>query len=113
MDGAVDVIMEEGRATAVLRGDFDMKATFSVEPRFEDLLEEPALEALQIDLSGLEFIDSTGIGVLMRVSDEARGRDVELEFVPGPREVHRVFEVAGLADALPFTEPGEPDEPAR
>ena len=108
MDGGVDVIMEEGRATAVLSGEFDMKATFNVEPRIEDLLEEPALEALQIDLSGLEFIDSTGIGVLMRVADETRRREVDLEIVPGPREVHRVFEVAGLADALPFADPEPP-----
>lgn len=105
MAGGVDVTMEAGRATAVLRGEFDMQATFNVEPRFEDLLEEPALETLQIDLSRLEFIDSTGIGVLLRVTDETRRRDVDLEIVPGPREVHRVFEVAGLADALPFAEP--------
>jgi anti-anti-sigma factor len=110
MDGGVDVTMDEGRATAVLVGDFDMKATFNVEPRLENVLEEPALEALQIDLSGLKFIDSTGLGVLMRVADETRRREVDLEIVPGPREVHRVFEVAGLADALPFAERDQPPD---
>ena len=104
MHGGVDVSMEAGRATAVLRGEFDMAATFTVEPRFEELLAQPELEALQIDLSRLQFIDSTGVGVLIRVNDELQRRDLDLEIVPGPREVHRVFEVAGLADALPFTE---------
>ena len=46
--------------------------------------------------------------MLLRVTDETRRRDVDLEIVPGPREVHRVFEVAGLADALPFAEPEQP-----
>ena len=108
MHGGVDVKMEAGRATAVLSGEFDMAATFTVEPRFERLLAEPELEALQIDLSRLRFIDSTGIGVLVRVTDEVRSRQLDCEIVPGPREVHRVFEVAGLADALPFAEPGRP-----
>jgi anti-anti-sigma factor len=109
MHGNVDMTVEDGRATAALSGDFDMAATFTVEPRFERLLAEPELDALRIDLSRLEFIDSTGIGVLMRVTDEVRRRDLDFEIVPGPREVHRVFEVAGLADALPFAEPEPPE----
>ena len=91
------------RATAALRGEFDMAATFTVEPALEKLLDDPGLEALTLDLSSLQFIDSTGIGVLVRMSDEAQRRGVELAITPGRPEVQRVFEVAGLDDVLPFS----------
>ena len=90
------------RATARLRGEFDMAATFTVEPALERLLDEPGLEAVRLDLSALRFVDSTGIGVLVRFSDDARTRGIDLTIEPGPPEVQRVFEVAGLVDVLPF-----------
>ena len=98
----IDVTRAGGSATAELRGEFDMAATFTVEPALERLLDEPGLEALTIDLGALRFIDSTGVGVLIRLHDEARARGIGLTFAPGPPEVQRVFAVAGLADVLPF-----------
>ena len=47
----------------------------------------------------MSFIDSTGVGVLIRVNDEARGRGIELTIAPGPPEVQRVFERRRPRDA--------------
>lgn len=94
--------VRDGRATAVLEGEFDMAATFTVEPALERVLEEPDVRELVVDLSRVTFVDSTGVGVLLRVHEESRRRRLELTLVPGPREVQRVFEIAGLTDALPF-----------
>jgi anti-anti-sigma factor len=98
----VDVTTEGTRATAKVRGEFDMTATFTVEPALERLLQTPDLEALTLDLGELRFIDSTGVGVVLRVHDEAQRRGIALVIAPGPPEVQRVFEVAGLGDVLPF-----------
>ncbi len=99
---AIDVTVRGDTTTAAVAGDFDMQATFTVEPALEDALERPGLSTLEVDLSRLRFIDSTGIGVLLRVESEARQRDIALRIVPAPPEVQRVFEVTGLSDALPF-----------
>ena len=99
----IDVVARGPHATATLRGEFDMAATFTVEPTLERLLDEPGLEALTLDLSALRFVDSTGIGVLVRVTDEAQRRGIALTITPAPPEVQRVFEVSGLADVLPFS----------
>ena len=99
----IDVADQGGRTRAAIAGDFDMQATFSVEPALEQALDRPGLEALEIDLSRLHFVDSTGIGVLLRVEAEARERGVALSIVPAPPEVHRVFEMSGVLDALPFS----------
>jgi anti-sigma B factor antagonist len=102
---AVSVTVDGPTARAHLAGDFDMAATFTVEPALEQVLDRAGVNALEVDLSGLRFIDSTGIGVLLRVDAEARERGVALSIRPGPREVQRVFEATGVSDALPFAEP--------
>jgi anti-sigma B factor antagonist len=105
-DGSVDdpitVSVEGTQAHAELAGDFDMQATFTVEPALERALEAPGVDALEVDLSRLRFIDSTGIGVLLRLNSEADRRGVQLSIRPAPRDVQRVFEATGVSDALPF-----------
>ena len=88
---------------ATLTGDFDMQATFTVEPALERALQAPDLRRIDLDLQGLQFIDSTGLGVIVRLHAEARQRGIELQLRRGPPHVHRVFEKTGLADALPFS----------
>ena len=100
----IQVSVEGDVARAELAGDFDMAATFTVEPALERVLEEPGVEALELDLSNLRFIDSTGIGVLLRLVSEADGRGIDLSMTPAPRDVQRVLEMTGVRDALPFTD---------
>jgi anti-anti-sigma factor len=102
---AIAITKDGDAITAALAGDFDMQATFMVEPALERALETPGLRRLELDLRGLDFIDSTGMGVIVRLDHEARGRGVQLSLRRGPRPVHRAFEKSGLADALPFSSP--------
>ena len=90
---------------ATLTGDFDMQATFTVEPALERALQTPGVRRIDVDLHQLQFIDSSGMGVIVRLHAEARRRGIELQLRPGPPHVQRVFEKTGLADALPFSAP--------
>ncbi len=101
---AIDVTVDGETTKAVVAGDFDMQATFIVEPALEGALNRQGLTALEVDLSRLRFVDSTGIGVLLRVEAEARERGVALTILPPPPEVHRIFELSGVAEALPFAD---------
>jgi anti-anti-sigma factor len=104
MPGAPSPTVTEsaGAVTAEIAGELDMAATFTAEPALERALDSPSLETFTLDLSGTTFIDSVGIGLVLRVASELRGRDVPLRIVPGPRPVQQVFETAGLAGTLPF-----------
>jgi anti-sigma B factor antagonist len=55
-----------------------------------------------LDLSGLLFIDSSGLHMILDCHDEARQDGFALELIPGSREIQRVFEITGLAGHLPF-----------
>jgi anti-sigma B factor antagonist len=92
----------DGELTAVIDGEFDMVATFAIEPALERALEAPGLRQFTLDLSGLSFIDSVGIGVVIRLAAELEARGIAMRIIPGPRHVHRVFTTIGMAHALPF-----------
>ena len=98
----IDVTVQRATTKATVTGDFDMQATFTIEPALEDALNRADLRVLELDLTGLDFVDSTGIGVLLRIDSEARERGVALRILPPPPEVHRIFELSGVAEALPF-----------
>jgi len=85
---------------ATLVGELDLAAAEST----FDAIDLAAREAggLLLDLSGLTFIDSSGLRLVVRLDVAAREGAFELSIVPGPHNVQRVFEIVGLADALPF-----------
>ena len=99
------VTLSDGVCTVAVDGEFDMAATFAVEPALERALQAPDLRRFTLDLSGLSFIDSVGIGVVIRLAADLEARGIELRIVPGPRHVHRVFTSLGMTQVLPF-EPG-------
>jgi anti-anti-sigma factor len=85
----------------VLGGELDMSARFQAEQALDDLLAAP-VEQLVVDLGEVTFVDSTGMGLVLEVHDRARSEGFRLRLLRGPDEVQRVFELAGVADVLPF-----------
>ena len=93
----------DGVATVRIRGELDMSGTLRLEQELTRLTEQERVPELTLDLSRVTFIDSTGLGMIINTDQAARQEGFTLRLVPGPREVHRVFEMVGLADVLPFT----------
>ena len=90
------------RPTAlILSGELDMSARFRAEQQLDVLLAEPP-EHLVVDLRDVTFIDSTGLGLILDTHERARREGVPLSIRRGPDEEQRVFELAGVADVLPF-----------
>jgi anti-anti-sigma factor len=58
-----------------------------------------------LDLAALEFIDSTGLRVIVRGVEAAERDGWELRLRPGRPAVQRVFDIAGVLGALPFEAP--------
>jgi anti-anti-sigma factor len=52
--------------------------------------------AVVIDLTGLRFIDSSGLHLLVRAEEQLRASGGQLMLVHGPPAVRRVFELTGL-----------------
>ena len=89
------------RARLVLGGELDMNARFQAEQALDRLLAEP-LDQLVVDLGEVTFVDSTGMGLILEIHERARMEQFTLRLLRGNPEVQRVFELAGVADLLPF-----------
>lgn len=85
----------------MLGGELDMGARFQAEQALDKLLATP-VEQLVVDLGAVTFVDSTGMGLVLDMNDRARSEGFKLRLLRGPDEVQRVFELAGIADVLPF-----------
>jgi len=92
---------DDRRARLVLGGELDMEARFQAEQALDRLLAEP-VEQIVVDIAEVTFVDSTGMGLVLEVHDRSRSEGFKLRLLRGPDEVQRVFELAGVADVLPF-----------
>ena len=55
-----------------------------------------------VDLSGLVFMNSTGVRLALKLEAASRQDGFEIGFVPGPPAVQRVFEVTGTTGVVRF-----------
>jgi anti-sigma B factor antagonist len=86
----------EGASISVkLRGEIDMQTA----PQLAACLDTVRGSAV-VDCSGLDFIDSTGIGVLVRAHRAFEARHDRLTLRNLPVHVRRVFDVAGVLTVL-------------
>jgi anti-sigma B factor antagonist len=106
--------------TLTLRSQRD-GGTHTISPSGElDLATAPGLEAellrveatdaetIVLDLSGLDFIDSTGIRLVVMADARSRADSDRLSLVRPSDGVFRVFVICGMADRLPFIDLQQP-----
>ena len=100
-DFAVDVTADSGDLTVAVRGELDvLTAPFlweQLEPALADLT-----GSLVFDFAELSFIDSMGLGVIVRVQSRLRGESPERQIVVRNLNPHarKVFEITGLDRVL-------------
>jgi anti-anti-sigma factor len=92
----------DGAAVVRLFGELELAGTEVLHGEL-DRLRGDELSLLTIDLSGLEFMDSTGLHLLMNLSGTCAREQVAMELVPGPRAVQRLFQVTGTDAHFTFT----------
>lgn len=87
--------------TLALIGEWDLAQRAATRDVVEDVLaRRPG--RMVLDLRRVSFIDSSGVHAVVQLVDWAARLKIDLVIVPGPRAVHRVFEVCELIERLPF-----------
>jgi anti-anti-sigma factor len=93
--------IEDGVASIVLHGELDLASAPALEHSISSI-EEHAPSRLVIDLGDLQFLDSTGLRLLLQADARWRKRGAQLVLRPGEPAVQRVFDVTGAFDVLRF-----------
>jgi anti-sigma B factor antagonist len=84
-----------GAAVLAVEGEIDTLTAPPLEDAVRELLAESAADRLVIDLSGVTFLASSGLAVLIRGAHRAADRELRLRLVTGSRAVRRPLEVTG------------------
>jgi anti-sigma B factor antagonist len=87
----------------VLAGELDISVTHRVERELERI-EAGRPTTLVLDLAGLEFIDSSGMRVVMRADQRARRDGRRLAVVAGDGTARRLLRILGLEVRLELVE---------
>jgi anti-sigma B factor antagonist len=87
-------------AVVEVRGDLDADAAPALRHLLAEMIEHDAGD-LALDLSGIEFIDPTGLGVLVGILKRAERRGTTIVAVGARLGVRRILEMASLDRLLP------------
>lgn len=85
------------------RGELDLVTNDQLHAVLTEALHSDAKRTL-LDLSRVEFIDSTGIKTIILAIRTASEQRKEFRLLRGPRQVQRVFEITGIDDPLLFAD---------
>jgi anti-sigma B factor antagonist len=77
-------------------GDVDLASA----PALEDALEKAGEDPVRVDLSGVTFMDSSGLRVLLAASKRAKERGHHLTLASPAGPVRRLLEITGLDKEL-------------
>ncbi|HNF92415.1 MAG TPA: STAS domain-containing protein [Accumulibacter sp.] len=90
------ITKESGTAEVRLSGRFDFNAHRDFRNAYEPLMAESDIRAVTIDMGGVEYLDSSALGMLLMLRDKAgaANKALTLTNVRGP--VKQVLEIANF-----------------
>jgi len=99
----INVVRDRESATVTLAGELDIATVPRVEEAIEATLTDE-LQVLTVDLSGLGFVDSSGLRLFIVLDQRAAEQGWELRLLRPDAQVLTVFQVSGVEENLPFIE---------
>ncbi|MBA3510159.1 MAG: STAS domain-containing protein [Thermoleophilaceae bacterium] len=99
----VDTQDRAGGVQLTLRGELGLSTIEKVEQELSRV-EADGHELIVLDLSGLTFLDSTGLRTIVTADQRARRAGRRVVVCRGPDTVHRVFTITRLDERLEMVE---------
>jgi anti-sigma B factor antagonist len=101
MDLEIGTTKEGDVCVVTIAGEVDIYTS----PKLKETLESASADGCRlivVDLGGVGFIDSSGLGVLVGALRRAREKDGDFRLVSGDEAVARIFRITGLDAVLPL-----------
>ncbi|SDJ49002.1 anti-sigma B factor antagonist [Frankineae bacterium MT45] len=95
MEISLNTAVSEVASVLDVRGDVDFYSAPALRERLTELL-ETGEQPVVVDLSGVGFIDSTGLGALVAALNLANERSRAMPIVTNQERVTKLFRITGL-----------------
>jgi anti-sigma B factor antagonist len=99
----VEVRSADTATVISVSGELDLASSPALEEELERVAQSDA-QLVVVDLRNLEFMDSTGLSVLVRAHQRAEENHRRLGLVNGSQQVQRLLTLTGVADRLMLTD---------
>ncbi|MFD0887440.1 STAS domain-containing protein [Streptosporangium algeriense] len=96
MELKVSTRSHAGHTVMAIIGEIDLYTAPGLQAEFTRLLQESPATHVVIDMSGVEFCDSTGMNVLLSALKRLRERGGTLELAAPRPAVRKILQVTGL-----------------
>jgi anti-sigma B factor antagonist len=90
---------EDGTQRIVLTGELDVATVPAFNKRMSELRPN-GFHSIMLDLSGITFMDSTGLSAILVTEMHARMRGQRFSVVEGPPHVNELFRLTGVDNFL-------------
>jgi anti-anti-sigma factor len=102
----VEVRSEGTAAVVVVSGELDLASGPELEEVLERISRDP-VDLLVIDLREVDFMDSTGLSIIVKAHQRFAENGRRLGLVRGPSQVQRLLDLTGVAERLPLVDTPE------
>ncbi len=92
----VKIITDEDSATAIIQGDIDHHTAKEIREQIDAYIQERKPRFLKLDFSSVQFMDSSGIGLIMgrhRIMQLLKG---SVKVINIPEHLKRLIKISGL-----------------
>jgi anti-anti-sigma factor len=96
----VEEEQRDGVVVLRLQGDLDLASADEVSERLDAL--RRAGRPTRLDLDALDFMDSSGLRVVLQATEAGQSGDWEFAITAGSEQVRRLFLAAGITERLPI-----------
>ena len=103
---SVDVRYGDDAVLIGVSGELDLASSPELERELERGVASD-VDLLIVDLRKLEFMDSTGLSVIVRAHQKATQSGKRLAIVKGPQQVQRLLSLTGVAERLTLVDSPE------
>ncbi len=94
-----DVVPERDRVRVAPMGELDIATAPRLEGTIRELLES-GFDHIVLDLANVEFLDSNGLRLILRLHASAEEDGLRFQVRPGPPAVQRIFTLSGTAELI-------------
>lgn len=88
--------IKDGQALVTLSGRFDFNAHRDFRAAYESLMENAEARSITIDLRGVDYLDSSALGMLLMLRDKAANAKKTLSLANPQSGVKQVLDIANF-----------------
>ena len=98
------ISFDDGVLTVLLSGEIDHHTARRIREETDSLIQQRRPSLLRLDFSGVGFMDSSGIGLIMGRYALCKSRGIEFRLAGADERVVKILDMAGLCSVIK-TEP--------